>query len=283
MTQLTTQVLEELLNENKIQAALNARLPLSCPASWKASFMDRALGKDVPWGDFNLAWTLLRMEKIEEGRELLRRLSKHHPKDRDNLALGAFELLRKPEDRTESKRLLGELSQLFPDACELYALRTIGTFDRSPKFAYESYCNNDAKPGGTLGTFLNDLQEVCISFTHHQVLFCEEGTDIGSVIVQPVPKGVALLLLRRQQEALSIFASAYREADQMPDSYMRHLGPKLTQSQRESLAGMIQITSLKGLHLALFDLGLDDFAKGVEELYETERHQLRDVIAGGIL
>lgn len=280
MTQLTTQVLEELLNENEIQAALNARRPPSSPASWKASFMDRALGKDAPWGDFNLAWTLLKMGKIEEGRELLRRLCKHHPKDRDNLALGAFELLREPEDRTESKRLLGELSRFFPDACELYALWTIGTFDRNPRFAYESYCNNDSEPGGALGTFLNDLQEVCISFTHHQVLFCEEGTDIGSVIVQPLPKGVALLSLRRQREALSIFARVYREADQL-DSYVRHLGP-MTQSQRESLAAMIQTTALKGLYLTLFDLGLDDFAKRAEELYETDRHQLRYVIAGGI-
>lgn len=73
MTQLTAQMLEQLLNENDIQAGLNARRPPSCPASWKASFMERTLGKDAPWGDFNLGWTLLRMGKTDEGRELLRR------------------------------------------------------------------------------------------------------------------------------------------------------------------------------------------------------------------
>lgn len=283
MTQLTAQILEQLLDKNGIQARLNARRPPPCPSSWKASFMERTLGKDAPWGDFDLAWTLLRMGKTEEGRELLRRLCKHNPRDRDNLALGAFELLREPADRTGSSRLFEELWRFFPDACEFHALRTIGLFDRNPKLAYESYCKNDGKHSGTFGTFLNDLQDVFVSDIHHQVIFCRVGTTIDSVIIQPVVKGVAAFLLRRQQEAFSMFARGYREADQIGAYYVRNLGITLTQAQHESLAGMIQLVSLKGLYLTLFDFGLDDLAKRVEELLEKEKLLLRDVIVGGIV
>jgi hypothetical protein len=244
--------------------------------------MVRASGKDLPWGDFTSAWTLLKNGKIEEGRELLRRLCKHHPSDRDNLALGAFEGLRAPEDRKESSRLIGELHRLFPDAGEFHALRTIGLFDRSPRLAYESFRENHGKTTGILCTFLIHLQEVAISDIQHQVLFANLGTTIEFSIVQPVLKGVALFLLRRQQEAVAMFVKGYREADQMPALYMRHLGITLTQFQRQSLASMIQLDCLRGLYLTLFDLGLDDLAKGIKELREQEKLTLSDILLPGI-
>ncbi len=187
MSQLTEQTLKQLLDHDDIQARLKARSVPPVPASWKAGFLDRTLGRDAPWDDFQTAWSLLRMGRLEEGRELMRRLCKYHDTDRDNLALGAFELLRAPEDRAKSGRLLRKLSRRFAGCSEFHAL------------------------------------------------------------------------------------------------YVRILGKTLTQTQHESLAGMIQIVALKGLRLTLFDLGLDALAKRVEDLLDMERHLLEDIIVAGIV
>lgn len=283
MSHLTEQMLKQLLDHDDIQARLKARSVPTFPASWKAGFWDRTLGRDAPWGDFQTAWSLLRMGRVEEGRELIRRLCKYHDTDRDNLALGAFELLRAPEDRAKSGRLLRKLSRRFVGCSEFHALLTIGLIYSNARLSYAAYQRNDGNPGSVFGTFLNDLRDVAISDIQHQILFGKVGDTIASVIVQPVVKGFAQFLLRNHEEALSMFARGYREADQMGACYVRILGKTLTQTQHESLAGMIQIVALKGLRLTLFDLGLDALATRVEELLEMERQLLDDIIVAGIV
>lgn len=276
------QLLEKLTNGNYIQAQLVDRRSPSFPPNWKAGLVDRTLGKDAPWGDVNLAWTLLQNGKIEEGRELLRRLCKHQPNIRANLALGAFELVREPEDRTESSRLLGELAQRFPNACEFHALRTIGLFDRSPRLAHESYRKNSRDGDSVLSKYLDDLQEVCISDIQWRIIFGKVGDSLESFAVQSIYKGVAMLLLRKQREGLLMFAKGYQQSDQMPDFYERHHGLKLTESQRASLIAMFGVCCLQGLQLTLFDVGLDDLAGQAGNLVKTERQRLKNVLVQGL-
>ena len=285
-TDSVTQFLEKLIDDNFIQACLDSRRPPQCPADWNTGFMGRAFGKDVPWGDLNLSWKLLRTGKIYEGRELLRRLCKHHPMDKDNLALGAFELQRPPEDSTESTRLLEELYRLYPDSSELRAIFAFEIFRKphkaSHKAFYQQVFKNPGKSSGSaFSSFLDVLKNVFIFDVQIQAIFGKDGQDIV-VSTNAINNGAELFKLRKNRDALAVFASGYRETKQIADSYERRLGWVLTHVQREAIVAIIQISCLQGLHLTLFDLGLDDLARRGEDLADNEKQRLSDVISRGL-
>lgn len=274
---------ERLADPERLALLMAGRRRPAAPSDWKPKLFGRMFGGDAPWGGAQDAWELLKAGAVEEGRELLRRMAKHRPGDFEGQVLGAFELLRPPEDRDESAARLKNLTGYAPSSAELHGLYAIGTFSSNPKFAWESYQRcREAGGRGPLGAFVANLAELCVCDITLQILFSPVGKEITSIIVNPALKGAAQLLLRDHAGAQASFASAWRDPERHADNYVEKLGLALPEAARAAMAALMRRYALTGFAVLFADLGLEEPGLEAARLCEREEAALRPVIEKGL-
>ncbi len=214
---------------------------------------DRMLGRDKPWGTVDDAFRLLQEKKIDDGRELLRRLIKHAPDDLEALALGVFELQRPPEEKEEGYRRIMELTRKAP--ADANALWVVGTFtspgDETSRRWGEIL---DQATVTTHGAAFRVLSFVCMSDSQFQ-LRCRPGFALTSMYATNLVRGAAKFLLRDHAGALECFEAGEREADRVPAFYEEKLQVRLLPEDREEIARVARILSRMGTAVTERDRG----------------------------
>lgn len=234
--------------------------------------MAQIKGTDKPTGMVNDAWRLLRSGDIESGRELLRRICKHEPRNLDAHTLAVYDYMRPPENRSEGVKYLRAVASLAPGSCEIESLYACASAIKqeidSQKFAYDSYLRAREQPPHSIhGSALQLLAELFVSDLSIQIIWRPEGSNIDTIFVNNAIKGAAQLLLRRE-DALATFRRGYDNASTSAEKYEEFFGFSLAPADRRATAELLQRYCLIGQGLVLRDVGRVQEAK---EIWVTMR------------
>lgn len=224
----------------------------------KASLFDRLTGKDKPWGTARDAFALIQQQKIEDGRELLRRLVKHEPANIEAATLRVYEITRPPELRAEAVRILEAMEKLAPGANELDSLFVTGTWTNPSQQTIERYARLDkSEPRSLFGHAYRVTAALCMSDLHWK-LDLKPGFEIESMTVTGLIKATAGLQLRQHSAALDGFRNGAEKADETPDLYEKHLHIRILPEEREAMKGTYRHLCRIGAALTLWEMGRND-------------------------
>jgi tetratricopeptide (TPR) repeat protein len=249
----------------------------------KAGFFEKLFNKDKPLGDTAEAFRLLQKGEIDEGRELLRRLCKHEPDNFEANLLGAFELLRRPQDRQASLERKMRVAAIAPKCCEDDALQVVATWTTPSDFTTECFERmSRSTPRCAHGYAIMMLGQLCMSDAAARAAL-QPGKPLESVTITGVIKATALFMERRQDEALDIYRKGKDRAVKIPDLYEEHLKMDIPAKKRNVIVESYRSLCSIGEALVLRDTGKMDeareiFARTADEYpnFEKELRALAD-------
>jgi hypothetical protein len=224
---------------------------------------EKLLGKDKPQGSARDAFRLLQTGKIDEGRELLRRLIKHEPGNFEALALGLFEVIRPPKDGPEARRRAEMLDRLDPRANENLSIFICATWTDPSDLTIHRY-NDLSKsiPRCIHGYAFRLLATIAMCDMEIQSVM-RPGQQIESAHVTFALKGVANLELRNHEIARDCFSRGAEEADAIPDFYSESLQVPVSEQGSAHLVERYRLLCETGLALTLRDQGRSTEAREI--------------------
>lgn len=222
---------------------------------------ERLLGKDKPQGTVQDAWRLLQARKIDEARELLRRLIKHEKSNFEALVLGLYEIIRPPKDGPEAVRRAEALEALAPDSNEVRTMFVCGTWTNPSELTFKRY--NEiwkSNPRCITGHALRVMAVMAMSDAEIQTTF-KPGHALESVYVTPLIKGLASLELRMHDAAREQFERGARDPDSVAAMYEDRLKVRFLPEEKARLVARYRLLCESGFGLTLRDLGRGTEAK----------------------
>lgn len=246
------------------------------PDNWKGGAFGRMFGGDKPWGTTEDAVKFLRGGKIEEGRELLRRLCKH-TSDPIPKAVLAWELQRPPEDNRLS---LSYLMQLSLSSCEFFSIKAIKLLtDGNYELGGEDFLNaNEVRPASAYGCAMFLISYLSFSDLWFQtrLLMPRNRAIEGRIVTSPL-KGSAQMMLRQHEAAWQTFLWGWIQSEEHAHAYAETLKVEMTTEEEKLIEGTMSKMCMIGMGLILWDLGFaqeaaDIFARVYEALEGNLRH-----------
>ena len=224
---------------------------------------ERLLGKDRPQGSACDAFRLLQKGKIDEGRELLRRLIKHEPGNFEALALGLFEIIRPPKDGPEAKRRAEMLERLDPGANENLSIFICATWTEPSDLTIRRYDDiSKSTPRCIHGHAFRLLATIAMCDMEIQGAI-RPGQLVTSANVTFALKGVANLELRNHEIARDCFSRGAQEADAIAVFYSERLNVPFSAQASAHLVERYRLLCETGLALTLRDQGRSSEAREI--------------------
>ncbi len=224
------------------------------PAGW----WDRLHNRDHPPGHVYQARQLLQERRIASGRELLRRITKHHRNEFDGHLLAAREYLRPPIDRVRARYHLARARDLDRGAAEVHSLAVLFSLGANrPSWAAVAYPHAlKVPPRRVAGHALLLEARLHLGDTLIQLAHRPGAPPADKVLLyHPVLEGVRRLDAREDRGALAFFEQGYADAEAIAGGYEYTLGGTMNPQRRAALPWEIRFLSLIGMALLLRDMG----------------------------